>query len=69
MNFSQEKLGKAESEILEVMQKYDVQYAESALICVNILAFTARDSGFPFEKFQRMCNELISDYKKEWPIG
>lgn len=69
MTISNEKLSKAETEILEVMLKHDIQYSESAFICINILAFISRDSGFPFEKFQRMCNELISDYKKDWPIG
>ena len=69
MNISQEKMDEAEKEILEVMRKHDIQYAESALICMNLLAFCAMDSQFPFEKFQRMCNELISDFKETWPIG
>ena len=58
MNISQEKMDEAEKEIIQIMQKYDIQYDESAL-----------DSGFPFEKFQKMCNQLISDFKNDWPIG
>ena len=64
-----EKIDKAEPEVLDILKKYDIQYAEATYLFMQLISFTCVDSGFPFEKFQRLVNEVASDFKASWPIG
>lgn len=69
MELNQENMDIAEKQVVKLFNDRDIQYAEASIICMNILAFCAIESRFPFEEFQRLINELASDMKKKWPIG
>lgn len=69
MDIDSEKIEDVEEEVVNIFLKHDIQYIESVLVCMNIMAMVSMDSGFPFEKFKQMVQQQLEGYKKNWPIG